>query len=86
MATKYPKLKRDWIGRKVRLIRDVETKGGKIYPAGLIMHVYKNFNGLHVRVLRKCEHCGISEWDGIKGLAISDLELVDDEGEGANVL
>ena len=36
-----PKLKRDWIGRHVRITRAVETRGGDIFPAGTICEVEK---------------------------------------------
>lgn len=65
---KKPKLKRDWIGRKVRTL--VELRSGiATIPLGAILEVYGNRGGLFLRS-DACPHCGVMvhvrgvpEWD-----------------------
>jgi hypothetical protein len=53
-----PRLKRDWEGRYVRLLRPIETKGGVIFAAGEVMQVTRNFGGLHLRTIGfRCPTC-----------------------------
>jgi len=56
MAQK-PKLKRDWIGRYVRLLYRLETKGGSIFEEGEVMEVEAYYRGLSLQALRTCPHC-----------------------------
>lgn len=53
-----PKLKRDWIGRKVRT-KNVLRNGNSIIPAGTELIVADNHSGLRLRS-EPCEHCGVS--------------------------
>ena len=54
-----PRLKRDWVGRWVRLRRDVTTKGGNIMLEGRVMQVRRNFGGLNLDAVETCDHCGL---------------------------
>jgi hypothetical protein len=56
MAQK-PKLKRDWIGRYVRLLYQMETRGGSIFEEGEVMKVNDNHGGLTLEAVRACPHC-----------------------------
>jgi hypothetical protein len=40
-----PKLYRDMVGRRVRLIREITTRGGNVFPAGTEMKVYSTWRG-----------------------------------------
>jgi len=52
-----PRLKRDWIGRKVRTL--VELKNGYVrIPAGTVMTVTYSRAGLSLES-DPCEHCGV---------------------------
>lgn len=48
----WPKLKRDWVGRRVRLCHKIETRGGTVFRKGRVMRVYKYYRGLGLEVLR----------------------------------
>lgn len=77
---KTPKLKRDWKGRKVRLLRKVETRGGDIFPVGAVMTVYRNHGGLTLDYVSTCERCGLGKRFTIKGISESAVELLPKEG------
>lgn len=53
-----PKLKRDWVGRYVRLKRQMQTGRGEIYEAGEVMRVTRNYGGLQLTALYECRECG----------------------------
>lgn len=50
-------LKRDWIGRYVRLYQDVVTKGGTIFAKGEVLLVTQNRGGLTLEGIRICPTC-----------------------------
>jgi hypothetical protein len=52
-----PRLKRDWEGRYVQLIRQLETIGGDIFAAGEVMYVDKDYGGLHLSTVHECSEC-----------------------------
>lgn len=54
------KLKRDWIGRFVRLKQPLTNGAGVMFPENLIMKVTQNRGGLTLMMLDDCEHCGLS--------------------------
>lgn len=54
---KWPKLKRDWVGRHVRLHRTMETKGGTIFEKDNVMLVTRNFSGLELESVKACAEC-----------------------------
>jgi len=51
------KLKRDWVGRYVLLLYQMETNGGAIFEQGEIMHVTSIYRGLNLDAVRICPHC-----------------------------
>ena len=68
---KKPKLKRDWVGRWVRLKMTIQTNGGTIFEAGEVLRVIKNYSGLELERMGRCAHCTnlyrtlishVSEW------------------------
>lgn len=52
-----PRLKRDWNGRYIKLLRKIETDGGVIFLAGEVMLVTRNFGGLHLNTVHQCSKC-----------------------------
>ncbi len=71
-----PKLKRDWEGRLVKTLVQVETKGGDIFPAGLIMEVHRNRGGLSLSYVTACLKCRLKHRDFIKGVREFEVELL----------
>lgn len=67
--------KRDWVGRYVRLLRDVENKAGTIFEAGSVMRVTRNFGGLHLENVVRCM-CGQKRRDTVRGVAEIDVRLL----------
>lgn len=53
-------LKREWVGRRVRLLQDLVNQGGFVFTAGTVMEVTRNFGGLWLESLHLCSHC--LEW------------------------
>lgn len=54
---KVPKLKKDWEGRYVRLLKGSMTYGGIRFDVGEIMRVKRNYNGLHLERVTRCPTC-----------------------------
>lgn len=76
-----PKLKRDWIGRFVRLRKPMETAAGVFFEAGEVMEVYKYYRGLGLRTTCCCSECSRRYRDRIDKVAIEDvLLLLEDHG------
>lgn len=48
----WPKLKRDWKGRRVKLLRTVSNRGGQVFRAGRVMEVQGFYRGLALKGLR----------------------------------
>lgn len=71
-----PKLKRDWVGRGVRLLIELETKGGNVFPIGTIMRVTRNFGGLHLTAVQACKECQLKHRHTIKGVHEDSVELL----------
>lgn len=71
-----PALKRDWVGRRVRLLRQVVTKGGVIFEAGEVMVVTRSFGGLHLEAVALCRHCGRGRRESVKGIHENAVELL----------
>ncbi len=69
---KKPRLKRDWIGRKVR-VRRTMVNGLMEIPAGAIATVRKNLGGLDL-TSEPCPHCGIKI--NIRKVKEFDVELL----------
>jgi hypothetical protein len=71
-------LKREWIGRQVKLLTALETNGGKIFAVGTIMTV-SNLHGRGGFNLRKtiiCDKCGCGEHHSISAVGERYLELL----------
>ena len=51
--------KKDWEGRFVRLLNNVETGGGTIFSAGRVLKVFRNFGGLWLEEVTRCPTCEI---------------------------
>lgn len=47
-----PKLKREWIGRRVRALRDIVSNGGSRIAKGRICIVRDNYAGLRLSTVR----------------------------------
>lgn len=72
LANGKPALKRDWIGRKVRTLREIRSHVQNM-PAGTIATVTYNRGGLTLQTER-CACCGISAY--IRGVEESAVELL----------
>jgi hypothetical protein len=75
-----PKLKRDWKGRKVRLREEIQTKGGTIFPAGMVLNVVQNRSGLTLETVMRCPTCEVSQRNWIKGVGEWKVELLPEGG------
>ncbi len=53
-------LKREWVGRRVRILEDLQNRGGDVFTAGTVMEVTRNFGGLWLESLHLCPAC--LEW------------------------
>ena len=73
-----PRLKRDWIGRKVRTLRELRNYWGMI-PAGTVCAVDDNHSGLRLAT-EPCDHCGVKIY--ISRVPESDVELLPLEVDG----
>ncbi len=74
-----PRLKRDWVGRYVRLRQAIETQGGTVFRAGEVMHVYKNHAGLGLRAVMDCPHCKRQYRMQITGVHEENVELLPED-------
>jgi hypothetical protein len=72
------KRKSDWVGRKVRLRRQVETRGGTIFPAGEVMVVDRNYGGLHLTAVQACPNCSLMFRHQVKGVSEHDVDLLEE--------
>lgn len=71
-----PKLKRDWVGRRVRLVNRVVSRGGKIFEAGTVMNVIRNHSGLHLTAEQVCDKCGLGDLHWVRGVSEDSVELL----------
>jgi len=78
---KWPKLKRDYKGLRVRLLRDVQTRGGTTFPAGTIMQVQQYWRGLDLIYTEACESCKLTHRTTINRVDQCDVELVSTGGD-----
>lgn len=69
-------LKRDWEGRYVRLLRQVETRAGDIFEPGEILRVTRNYGGLHLMAVKICRDCKRKSRGYIKGVPERDVILL----------
>lgn len=75
-AEKPPKLQRDWVGRLVRLRKDLGTNGGARYPAGLVMKVEGKYHGLTLTMPFKCPCCSVGQRYTITGVEPAACDLL----------
>lgn len=54
---KLPRLKRDWVGRRVRVKRELRN-GNMVVSPGAIATVTQFYRGLRLES-EPCEHCGV---------------------------
>ncbi len=80
-----PKLKRDWVGRYVRLKRQMRTGHGEIFEAGEVMLVTRNYGGLQLSPLYDCKECGRRVQGWITKVWEQDVELVSGNFEPATL-
>ncbi len=71
-----PRRKHDWIGRYVRLKRELQTNGGTVFRAGEIMRVKAIYRGLALTVARSCPVCARSYREEIHRVAYDDVDLL----------
>lgn len=76
--TQKPRLKREWIGRYVRLLRNVKTRGGTIFLAGETLKVLNSYGGLTLLRQHVCEHCG-RRTDIVTKIAEREVELLPED-------
>lgn len=74
--TEQPRLKREWIGRHVRLKTTKQTVTGVRFRTGEIMHVYGYYRGLKLESIRACPECTRRHRQKIERVPIEDVELV----------
>ncbi len=68
--------KGEWVGRKVRLLVDVENQGGHVFAAGTVMNVTRNFGGLWLESLFFCQSCSSGRRRQISKIGESKVELL----------
>lgn len=78
MQEPKPKLKREWIGRYVRLLRTVKTRGGNVFAAGEALKVLNSYGGLTLLRQHVCEHCG-RRADVVTKIAETEVELLPED-------
>ena len=76
-----PKLKRDWVGRHVRLLRDMQTHGGDMFQAGTVMRVIQNRGGLKLAKVKSCPRCAAEHRERIHKVDEVDVELLHQDYE-----
>ena len=72
---------RELQGRKVRLLCDIETKGGTILGRGTVMLVEGKFQGLALERAEVCPHCRCGHRQRIARVPYGNVELVADDDE-----
>ncbi len=70
------KRKRDWEGREVETLVELETKAGAIFPVGTRMRVTRNFGGLWLEAITACEQCKLKYRHRIKQVHEMDVRLL----------
>lgn len=69
---------RELKGRKVRLLSDMETRGGTIFQAGAVLEVYHKHGGLSLQVPEVCPHCKCGIRHQIAKVSPFDVELINE--------
>lgn len=70
------KRKKDWEGRYVRLLEDVETRGGTIFFAGMVLKVSRNFGGLWLSTVTRCPKCEIGTRHTVQKVPVHKVYLL----------
>lgn len=76
MTEPWPKRKQDSVGRYVRLLRNMETLGGRLFPSGTVMRIHRNYGGLHLEFPIVCSACGTGQVYAVKKVKQKDVELL----------
>jgi hypothetical protein len=76
MPIEKPRLQRDWVGRYVRLKRDLQNGAGGVFPAGTVMRVDRYRGGMSLSRLQSCEACGSVGHAYIRKVFEGDVELL----------
>lgn len=76
MTVQLPKLKRDWIGRYVRLRRQMENGWGGVFEAGEVVRVSGYYRGLELEAIHECPHCRRRGRDRISRVSCAAVELL----------
>lgn len=71
-----PKLKREWVGRHVRLLRPMQTGAGVMLGAGTVCVVEASHGGCDLRKADVCPHCQCGHTHRIRKVPECDLELL----------
>ncbi len=71
-----PKLKRDWVGRHVRLLRQLQNAAGEVFEAGEVMKVYRNYAGLQLSATYECGECGARKHRRITKVCEENVQLM----------
>lgn len=71
-----PKLKRDWKGRQVKLLRAMQTNGGHIFCPGTVMEVVDYYRGLGLMQVSACPVCKCGERRHITRVSLNHVELL----------
>lgn len=63
-------------GRKVRLLREIRTKGGRIFGAGTEMQIVRKWKGLELEQTTMCPACNCGLRSSIQKVDYADVELL----------
>lgn len=66
-----------WLGKHVVLLRKMTTKGGVIFPKGMIMKIDRKYSGFNLITITRCPLCEINIRHSIWRVSGWDLELYD---------
>jgi hypothetical protein len=66
-------LKRDWIGKQVRLKVDAEIQSGSIFPAGTVCVVTGVYRGFNLEYVEACSQCRLKFRNRICCIAYDDV-------------
>ncbi len=72
----WPRLKRDWVGRYVRVVRQIELNDGTIMDPGEVMKVDQYYRGMTLEAIRTCEHCSRRERVRVRRISRRSVELL----------
>lgn len=72
---KYPESY--WKGKKVRILSEMQTNGGKIFPIGTLMKIVRKYKGFELKIIEICPHCKRGDNWRISRVQPYSLSLVD---------